>query len=123
MDVGSKTDAFCIIYQINGQQQRRLGQTEVVADSLNPDFVTAVNIDYFFEEQQNIRVDVYDADDATQLNNLNKQEFIGSFNFQLGKLISARNQEITGQIESSVRKNSGNIKIMALEKKSDYGKT
>jgi hypothetical protein len=30
---------------------------------------------------------------------------------------------LTGPIESKVRKNSGTIKVMALEKKSDYGKT
>ena len=70
LDVGSKTDAFIVVWQINGKQQQRLGQTEVVVDNLNPKFVTTVNIDYYFELQQNLRIDVYDADDATNLQNL-----------------------------------------------------
>jgi len=45
----------------------KVGQTEVVADNLNPQFLTTVNIDYFFEQQQNLRLDIYDADDATAL--------------------------------------------------------
>jgi hypothetical protein len=61
-------------------------------DNLNPVFVTTVNMDYFFESQQVMIADVYDCDDATTLNNLQKQDFIGSFEFQLGKLVSSRNQ-------------------------------
>ena len=50
----------------------KVGQTEVVADNLNPQFLTTVNMDYFFEQQQNLRLDIYDADDATALQNLAK---------------------------------------------------
>lgn len=41
-----------------------------MVDNLNPKFVTTVNVDYYFELQQNLRIDVYDADDATNLQNL-----------------------------------------------------
>jgi len=87
--------------------------------------VTTVNIDYFFEQQQNLRLDIYDADDVTALANLQKQEYIGSYEFQLGKLISSKNQELQGDLANPARKagKSGAIKIMALEKKADYGKT
>jgi len=37
------------------------------------------------------KVDVYDADDANQLGNLKKQEYIGSFEFKLGALCTSRN--------------------------------
>jgi len=47
-------------------------------------------VDYYFEMQQVFKVDVYDADDATQLANLAKQEYIGSFEFKLGQLCSSR---------------------------------
>lgn len=78
-----------------------------MADSLNPVFVTSINIDYYFEQQQSLRVDVYDADDASQLSNLSKHDFVGSFEFQLGKLVSSRNQELKADLENSVRNNSG----------------
>ena len=96
--------------------------TEMVADNLNPQFVTEVLTEYYFELQQTLLIEVYDADDATCLGNLQKQEFIGSFSFHLGKLCSSANQELTGPLESSVRANSGQIKVMAEEKKADYGR-
>lgn len=50
-------------------------------DNLNPVFVTAINLDYMFESQQNMIAEVYDCDDANTINNLQKQEFVGSFEF------------------------------------------
>jgi hypothetical protein len=61
-------------------------------DNLNPVFVTEINMDYLFESQQNMLVEVYDCDDATTIANLKKQDFVGSFEFHLGKAVSARNQ-------------------------------
>jgi hypothetical protein len=60
-------------------------------DNLNPVFVTEINMDYLFESQQLMVAEVYDCDDARTLANLSKQEFVGSFEFQLGKLVSGRN--------------------------------
>ena len=70
LDQKSKTDAFCVLWHLDGRQQKKIGTTELIIDNLNPVFVTTINMDYFFEEQQQLRVDVYDADDATNLNNL-----------------------------------------------------
>ena len=65
MDVGSLTDAFCVVWLIQGKRQIRIGQTEVIPDNLNPVFVTPLTLDYHFEIQQNLRIDIYDADDVT----------------------------------------------------------
>ncbi len=81
-------------------------------------------MDYFFEQQQNLRLDIYDADDATALGNLQKQEYIGSYEFVMGRLIASKNQEITANLVNTARKEgkSGQIKVMAQEKKADHGK-
>lgn len=42
----------------------KLGTTEMVADNLNPEFVTDIPVDYYFEIQQNLEVNIYDVDDA-----------------------------------------------------------
>jgi hypothetical protein len=55
--------------------------TEMIADSLNPEFVTEILTDYKFEAQQNFLIEIYDADDATNLANLRAQEFLGSYQF------------------------------------------
>ena len=50
-DKGSKTDAFIVLYaQWLAEGQNRLGTTEVVKDSLNPEFVSSIEVDFFFEE-------------------------------------------------------------------------
>ncbi|KAF3689662.1 Copine-5 [Channa argus] len=38
------------------------GRTEVIDNTLNPDFVRKYILDYFFEEKQNLRFDLYDVD-------------------------------------------------------------
>ena len=49
LDSGSKTDPFLVLWQLNGKQKQRLGQTEVIADNLNPEFVKEIKVDYYFE--------------------------------------------------------------------------
>ena len=66
-------------------------------------------------------VEVYDADDMTQLHNLSKQELVGSYSFMLHKLAAAPGQEITTGLANPIRKNCGNVKIMCEEKKADFG--
>ena len=63
MDVGSKTDAFTVLYQVINGRKSKIAETEVLADSLNPKWVKSITVDYYFEMQQNFRVEVYDADD------------------------------------------------------------
>ena len=42
----------------------------MIANNLNPEFLTEVLVDYYFEQQQNLQIDVFDADDANNLNDL-----------------------------------------------------
>lgn len=35
-------------------------------DNLNPKFVTSFTIDYFFEEKQKFKIEVYDMDDFSK---------------------------------------------------------
>jgi len=60
-----------------------------------------------------------------QLQNLSKQQYIGSVDFVLGSLCSSMNQELTAQLkyENPLKKkgNLGSLKICAEEKKPDSG--
>jgi hypothetical protein len=81
LDTGSLSDPFCILEEyveprINrtygggtmqqGNQAKwvEIGRSEIVVNSLNPDFVTRFKMQYRFEESQKIRVRIYDADDG-----------------------------------------------------------
>ena len=95
---------------------------------MNPEFVKEIKVDYYFEMQQVFRVEVYDVDDLTQVQNLALQDKVGSFEFKLGKLVSARDQEMVGDIDrganaKSSKKAGGTVKVMAKEMREEYGKT
>ena len=117
-----------MLYSVDYKDENKkfVAQTEVIQDSNNPEFVTEIIVDFYFESQQNFCVDLYCAEDMECLSDLKKQEYIGSIDFILGSLCSSGNQELTREIkaESSVRKkgNLGSLKICAEEKKAESGK-
>ena len=43
---------------------------EMIADSLDPVWVASIDVDYFFEQSQNMVVAVYDIDDGAKLHDL-----------------------------------------------------
>jgi len=43
----------------------------MISDSLNPKWVKAIKVDYFFEMQQNFVLKIYDVDNDQSLNNMN----------------------------------------------------
>uniref|UniRef100_A0A672SGQ3 Copine-5-like n=1 Tax=Sinocyclocheilus grahami TaxID=75366 RepID=A0A672SGQ3_SINGR len=43
---------------VESKQWREFGRTEVIDNTLNPDFVRKYILDYFFEEKQNLRFDI-----------------------------------------------------------------
>uniref|UniRef100_A0A3Q2X508 Copine Va n=2 Tax=Pseudocrenilabrinae TaxID=318546 RepID=A0A3Q2X508_HAPBU len=63
-DTFSKSDPLVVLYTqgVETKQWREFGRTEVIDNTLNPDFVRKYILDYFFEEKQNLRFDVYDID-------------------------------------------------------------
>uniref|UniRef100_A0A7N8X3H1 Copine 8 n=1 Tax=Mastacembelus armatus TaxID=205130 RepID=A0A7N8X3H1_9TELE len=51
--------AVCVLYTqgMGNKEWREFGRTEVIDNTLNPDFVGKFILDYFFEERQNLRFD------------------------------------------------------------------
>ena len=52
-------------------------------------------------------IEIYDVDDSTCLQNLSKQELIGSFKFTLHKVVTGKNQSLTGDLKNPVRDHEG----------------
>lgn len=67
-------------------------------------FKTQFKVDYFFQEVQTFKADVYDEDDRT------KHDLIGSIEFVLGQIIGAK-----GQSASSPLPRQGHITFKAEE--------
>jgi hypothetical protein len=103
LDRHSKSDCFCVLEEMNNgtKQWSEIGRSEIVQNSLNPEFVTRFKYIYKFEESQKIRVKIYDADnDAADTKRLNlaNQDFAGETpTVYLGDIVSAANHPAGGK--------------------------
>ena len=91
-DVFSKSDPYIKVYRYIENQNKGMqntefvGMTEVIQDNLNPDFETAINVDYFFEKNQRMKADLFDCDDEKTL----KGDYLGSVDFTLGDILGSQ---------------------------------
>ena len=67
LDTFTRTDGMAILYEKKGNMWQNHGQTEVIMDNLDPEWVKAFDVPYKFEEQQQFKVVVYDIDDFKNL--------------------------------------------------------
>uniref|UniRef100_A0A914USU4 Copine-3 n=1 Tax=Plectus sambesii TaxID=2011161 RepID=A0A914USU4_9BILA len=88
MDLFSLTDPICILYIEDPIAKKWLeyGRTERIDNNLNPDFLKRFEIDYFFEEKQLMRFELYDVDSKSE--KLKKEKFIGSCDISLGEIVA-----------------------------------
>lgn len=88
-DVFSKSDPMCVTYLKTYETQDwvEVGRTEMVKNTLNPDFVRKVHLTYRFEEQQWLKFAVYDIDNESP--DLEEQDFLGECECTLGQVVSA----------------------------------
>uniref|UniRef100_H3DCD3 Copine Va n=1 Tax=Tetraodon nigroviridis TaxID=99883 RepID=H3DCD3_TETNG len=88
-DTFSKSDPLVVLYTqgVECKQWREFGRTEVIDNTLNPDFVRKFILDYFFEEKQNLRFDVYDIDSKSP--DLAKHDFLGQVHCTLGEIVGS----------------------------------
>jgi len=86
-DVFSKSDPMVVMYMqgIATKEWREFGRTETIDNTLNPDFVKKFVVNYFFEERQNVRFDVYDVDSKSA--DLTQHDFLGSASCSLGEIV------------------------------------
>ena len=62
----------------------QVGRTECIRNSHDPEFTKPIEVDYFFEESQKMKVMVYDVDNETQ--NLSDDDFLGRHECTLGQV-------------------------------------
>lgn len=99
LDYVGKSDPFCKVFVKNDERTDWIlaGQTEVIKDNLDPEFVTPVTINYFFEKTQQIRFEVWDDDS-------NKPDQQGTHSTQVGELVGAKNQTYIAKLEKGKSK-------------------
>ncbi|XP_076948306.1 protein BONZAI 1-like [Bidens hawaiensis] len=125
-DVFSKSDPMAVVY-IKGRDGslQELGRTEVVINSLNPQWITKIKVTYCFETVQTLVFRVYDVD--TQLNNpevktlnLDDQQYLGECTCHLSQIVTDPKRSWTTDLlsiaessESSHSKKLGQLTMYA----------
>ncbi|XP_022604911.1 copine-8 [Seriola dumerili] len=114
-DTFSKSDPICVLYTqgMGNKEWREFGRTEVIDNTLNPDFVRKFILDYFFEERQNLRFDLYDVDSKSA--NLSKHDFLGQAYCTLGEVVGSLGSRLDKALGGIPGKKCGTIIVKAEE--------
>ncbi|XP_039890959.1 copine-8 isoform X1 [Simochromis diagramma] len=114
-DTFSKSDPICVLYTqaMGNREWREFGRTEVIDNTLNPDFVRKFILDYFFEERQNLRFDLYDVDSKSA--NLSKHDFLGQAHCTLGEIVGSLGSRLEKPLGGIPGKKCGTIIVKAEE--------
>ncbi|KAL0968628.1 hypothetical protein UPYG_G00269350 [Umbra pygmaea] len=114
-DTFSKSDPICVLYTqgIANREWREFGRTEVIDNTLNPHFVRKFVMDYFFEERQNLRFDLYDLDSKSD--NLLKHDFLGQAFCTLGEVVGSLGSRMEKPLTGIPGRKCGTIIVRAEE--------
>jgi len=105
LDTFSKSDPRCILFEKRFNQWVQVGQTERIANNLNPDFQTSFTVAYFFEKTQHFKFVMVDDDN----NSGTDFDEIGSVEVTMGTLVGAPRQTWTGNLIYNGSANRGQI--------------
>ncbi|XP_032892996.1 copine-9 isoform X1 [Amblyraja radiata] len=116
VDTFSKSDPVVVLYiqGIGSKEWREYGRTEVIENTLSPDFVRKFVLDYFFEEKQNLRFDVYSVDSRST--NISKNKvFLGQIFVTLGEIIGSAGSRVERLLTGVPGKKCGMLILSAEE--------
>lgn len=114
-DVFTKSDPMVVLFVqgLGSKEWREFGRTETIQNTLNPDFVHKFVLDYYFEERQNLRFDVYDIDNKSA--KLSEHDFLGRAICSLGEIVSSSGSDYRRPLKGSSFKDQGTIVLRAEE--------
>ncbi|KAK3085627.1 hypothetical protein FSP39_006429 [Pinctada imbricata] len=87
-DEFSKSDPCAVIF-MQGRKNKswtEIGRTENIQNCHDPKFAKCFTVDYYFEEVQRVKVEIYDIDNATP--KLTDDDFLGMVECNLGEIVS-----------------------------------
>ena len=104
---------MCVVYiQLrNNQTWQEHGRTEVLKNTLNPEFATKILVAYHFEEIQKMKFKIFDIDGTIHI--LENHDFIGEADCTLGQIVSSANFVAT--LKHKNHMNGGQLCVKAEE--------
>lgn len=110
-DYLSKSDPFCVIWMQEPRWQDKyyeLARTETIDDTLNPQWVKKLILNYNFESVQKIKFEIWDQD-------VNGADFLGRFETKLSDLVSTSGRQFIGKLTGLQGRDCGKIIIVTEE--------
>lgn len=115
-DAFSKSDPLCVVFSkdLKSNSYYELGRTEMIKDTLNPEFVKTFQVHYYFEESQKFKFELYDVDSAQS--RLEAHDFLGRIETTLGEIVGAASGKMTKPLQGQgSTKVTGDITVRAEE--------
>ena len=109
VDVITVSDPFCILYVYDNNKWKEVGQTEIVWNNLNPQWVKFFTVMYVFEIKQPLLFRVFDAD-SNNKNDKSKRTLIGEAQIDV-KSIVTEPKTTKLQLTSNNKENTGILYI------------
>uniref|UniRef100_A0A914E6U1 C2 domain-containing protein n=1 Tax=Acrobeloides nanus TaxID=290746 RepID=A0A914E6U1_9BILA len=105
-DLLSKSDPCCVVFQYVQQGGRQgwkeIGRTETIMNCIKPEWNTKIYMDYFFEERQKLKFEIYDIDDLKNRNApLINQDFLGRAECELAEIIASNNGTLVSPLKDT----------------------
>ncbi|XP_065837296.1 copine-5-like [Oscarella lobularis] len=117
LDLLSKSDPLCVLYEKRQDAWTECGRTEVINDTLDPQFSTTFIVDYHLDELQLLKFVVYDVDSSSA--DLSSHDLIGEAEVTLSSIIIS-SPELVKELrlaKNPQKKNRGMIHLVAEEVK------
>ena len=103
LDTFSKSDPMCLLFEKRNGRWNKVGATEQVNDSLNPDLRTSFTVPYYFEKVQLLKFVMIDGDGHGEY------DTIGDVEVTIGNLMGAQAQMWTGNLTYKTSDNRGKL--------------
>uniref|UniRef100_A0A8C9TPZ6 Copine IVa n=1 Tax=Scleropages formosus TaxID=113540 RepID=A0A8C9TPZ6_SCLFO len=87
-DALSKPDPCVVLKMQSHGQWLEVDRTEVIRSSINPTFSKVFTVDFYFEEVQRLRFELYDI--SSSHNGIKEADFLGAVECTLGQIVSQR---------------------------------
>ena len=101
----SKDSPVLYLLQLQNMRWVKLGQTELIHNNLNPQWLTKILVSYNFERNDKYRLEVHDVVDQTKINNMNSNEALGYLEFTIHEVVTSPNQLMKRRLVYPVRPN------------------
>nr|CAB3233432.1 copine-3 [Phallusia mammillata] len=113
-DIMSPSDPMVVVKQRNSIGRfEEVGRTEKIKNNNDPTFVTAVDVNYLFEEMQLLKFAVYDIDNESDT--LKDDDDLGKATVTLGQIVSMKEMTLDLDKQNSSAPKRATITIRASE--------